>query len=192
MCLKMCVIDYNARCKKIIIWCNMNVMLQSTLHTRSHFTLIMKAIIFLPFILNWAEGIFLFILKAFFPQAPTNSRPWLSWADSPHNRLSGAVCVVEKLVPVWQESISLAYRLPDEGGVLGSEQPGFPAGCVYVSMCTEKRLVSSRLVPSHQKLSAGMFKETTNISWGRGRQVQHERLPADKQQAIQTLLLLLE
>lgn len=145
---------------------------------------------FLPFILNWPEGIFLFILIAFFPKPPLipESRPWLSWADSPHNRLSCAVCIVEKLVPVRQESISLAYRLPDEGSVLGSEQPGFPAGCVYVSMCTEKRLVSSRLVPSHQKLSAGMFKETTNISWGR--QVQNERLPADKQQAIQTLLLL--
>lgn len=80
------------------------------------------------------------------------------------------VSVVEELIPVGQESVSLAYRLPDEAGVLWAEQPGFPAGSVYVSMCTEKRLVSSCLIPSHQKLRAGMFKETANVGCGTERQ----------------------
>lgn len=74
------------------------------------------------------------------------------------------VCVVEELVPVGQESVSLTYGLPDESRVFWAEQPRLSARGVEMSVSAEEGLIRSRLIPSDQQLGAGMLEESTHIS----------------------------
>lgn len=74
------------------------------------------------------------------------------------------VGVVEQLVPVRQEGVTLADSLPDQSSVLWAKQPGLPAWGVQMGMGPEERLVRPRLVPTHQELSTGRLEETTHIS----------------------------
>lgn len=77
------------------------------------------------------------------------------------------VCVIEELVPVREESVSLTYGLPDESRVLWTEQPRLSARGVQMSVSAEEGLIRSRLIPSDQQLGAGMLEESTHIGWER-------------------------
>ena len=84
--------------------------------------------------------------------------------SSPHDGLSGAVGVVELLVPVRQERVALAHSFTDQSCVLWPKQPGLTARRVQVGMGPEKWLVSPGLVPTHQQISARRLEETSDVS----------------------------
>lgn len=81
-----------------------------------------------------------------------------------HDGLARVVGVVEQLVPVGQEGVTLADSLPDQSSVFWAKQPGLPAWGVQMGMGPEEGLVSPCLVPTHQELSTGRLEETTHIS----------------------------
>lgn len=83
---------------------------------------------------------------------------------SPHDRLSSAVCLVELLVPVRQESVALAHCITDQRHVFWTKQPGLTARSIQVGVCPKERLIGSSLVPTHQQLRARGLEEATNIS----------------------------
>lgn len=89
---------------------------------------------------------------------------------SPHDGLSGLVCVVELLVPVRQEGVALAHRLTDQCCVFRSKQPRLTARCVQVGVGPKEWLVCPSLVPTHQQLSAWRLEEATNVSYETHRQ----------------------
>lgn len=84
--------------------------------------------------------------------------------DSPHDGLSGAVSLIELLVPVGQKSVALANRVTDQRHVLRTKQPGLAARGVQVGVSPEEWLIGSGLVPAHQQLRARGLEEATNIS----------------------------
>ena len=72
--------------------------------------------------------------------------------------------LVEAEVPVGQQGVSLAHRIPDQSRVLGAEQPGLPPGGVQVGVGAEEGLVSPGLVPAHQQLLPGGLEEPPDVS----------------------------
>lgn len=84
---------------------------------------------------------------------------------SPHDRLSSAVCVVELLVPVWQQCVALAHSFTDQRCVIGTKEPRLTARSIKVGVGPKEWLISSSLVPTHKQLSAWRLEEATNISY---------------------------
>lgn len=85
--------------------------------------------------------------------------------SSPHDGLSGAVCMIEQLVPVGQECVALTHCCTDQGGVFWTKQPGLAAGSVQVGVGPEERLVRPCLVPTHQQLAARSLEEASDIGY---------------------------